>query len=58
MARFGGNDHVAGALKFMYSTDESANLREYGATPAGMADLQVWRDALAAGYPQYVNDNL
>ena len=58
MARFGGNDHVAGGLKFMYSTDESADLREYGATPASMCDLQVWRDALAAGYPKYVNDNL
>lgn len=58
LARFGGSDHVAGGLKFMYSTDESAELRDYGATPASMADLEVWRDALAAGYPQYVYDNL
>jgi hypothetical protein len=54
----GGSDHVAGALKFMFSTDEAANLHEYGATPADAADLQVWRDALTAGYPQYVINNL
>jgi hypothetical protein len=58
MARCGGSDHVAGALKFVFATDKSANLCEYGATAASMSDLQVWRDALIAGYPNYVNDNL
>ena len=58
IGRWDGVDHFAGALSFMFSTDEAGNLYEYGAKPASHADLKVWRDALVAGYPQYVRDNL
>jgi len=58
VGRWGGVDHVAGALKFMFATDDSGNLHEYGAMPADEGDLNVWREGLIAGYPQYVKDNL
>jgi hypothetical protein len=58
VGRWGGVDHVAGALKFMFSTDEAGNLHEYGATLASEADLEVWRGGLSAGYPQYFINNL
>jgi hypothetical protein len=58
VGRWDGVDHLAGALRYMFATDEAGKLHEYGARPASQADLEVWREALAAGYPQYVRDNL
>jgi hypothetical protein len=58
VGRWDGVDHLAGALRFMFTTDQAGNLHEYGAKMATQDDLEVWKGGLVAGYPQYVHDNL
>jgi hypothetical protein len=52
----GGKDRLIGAMKFAYATDDNNRLAAFGGGPAGVEDVEAWKNALWAGFVEYMKN--